>query len=342
MVSYKALINFLWKFICRQKWTFLGIFLLDSLAWPLHVLLWPYILSLVINVFTHFEGNRLAAWQALQGLIIGGICLALFSEVASRTMGFLIAKATPQLQADIRMEMFDHIQHHSPRYFNERFAGSLANKITDMTIQAELIIQQLFWPILPALIACIAGTVVLGFINPNFGLILGLWILIHLGTILKFTRPIDAYEHRHGEARSALLGKIVDSFTNNFAVNLFYRFKYERNALCSDQKIEEKTNVQVKQYTEKMNYIFFLFCWEFSLLEWGSDLFVASQPDKHSSSNPGIYYGMVYRRNHVANWSSLTSCLPVFWQCKAGLFSDPRSSRYGGQAWCKGIENSNW
>jgi len=52
-------------------------------------------------------------------------------------MGFLMAKAIPKLQADIRMTMFDHVQEHSPHYFNERFAGSLVNKITDMTTAVE-------------------------------------------------------------------------------------------------------------------------------------------------------------------------------------------------------------
>lgn len=268
MISYRELIGFIWKFMRLQKWLFLGIFLLDVLAWPLDSLLFPYILSVVIDIFTRFEGDRLAAWQALQSPIIGGICLMLFIEIASRTMGFFMAKATPKMQADIRMEMFNHIQHHSPHYFNKRFAGSLANKVTDMTTQVELIVQQLFWPILPAFVTCIAGSVILWFINPVFAWILGLWIIIHLGIILKFTRPVDAYEHRHGEARSTLLGKIVDSFTNNFSVNLFYRFKHERNALSPYQEQEEKTNIQAKQYAEKMTCFtsFFFFLGNFLLL----------------------------------------------------------------------------
>ncbi len=237
----------------HQKWTFFVILVLDCLAWPIDALLFPYILSLVINVFIHFEGDRLAAWEALQGPIIAGISLTLFIEIASRTMGFLIGRAIPKLQADIRMEMFDHIQHHSPKYFNERFAGSLANKITDMTTQAEIILQQLFWPIIPAIVTCLAGSVVLFFVNPTFAWILGLWIVIHVGIVLKFTRPIDKYEHRHGEARSTLLGKIVDSFTNNFSVSLFYRFKQEKAALFPYQLKEEKTNIESKQFTEKMS-----------------------------------------------------------------------------------------
>ncbi len=274
MVSYTELIGFLWKSIRLQKWRFFGIFLLDGLAWPLEALIWPYLLSLVIDVFTHFEGDRMASWGALQGPIIGGICLVLFVEIASRSMGFLMARAIPKLQADIRMEMFDHVQHHSPRYFNERFAGSLANKITDMTTHATQIVQQLFWPILPAFITCVAGSVVLWFIHPTFAWILLAWIIIHLSTIFIFTRPIDAYEHRHGESRSILLGKIVDSFTNNFAVNLFYRFRYEKNALIPYQNLEEKTNVQTNQYAEKMNCCtsFFFYIGNFLLLN-GSILY---------------------------------------------------------------------
>jgi ATP-binding cassette subfamily B protein len=255
VATYKELIGFVWQFIRLQKGVFLLILVLDSLAWALDALLWPYILHVTIDIFTHFEGDRVAAWSALKWPIIGGIGLVLFVEIASRTMGFLMAKAMPKLQADIRMQMFDHVQHHSPRYFNERFAGTLANKITDMTTQVELILQQLFWPIIPAISGCILGSIFLWFINPVFSAILLVWMVVHLGVCFKFAKPCDAYEHRHGEARSAMLGKIVDSFTNNFAVNLFYRFKYERKMLSPYQNVELQTNVLAKQYVEKMRCI---------------------------------------------------------------------------------------
>ena len=253
MVSYRQLAHFLWKFLRRQKGTFFTVFFLDSLSWPLDSLLWPYLLSRLIGIFTQFDGDRAAAWNALPTLLISGVCLMLFIEIASRTMGILMSKASPKLQADIRMEVFDHIQHHSPHYFNERFAGSLANKITDMTTQVDQIITQLYWPIWPAFVACFVGTIVLWSIHPLFGLILGIWILVHVAAVLLCTRSIDVYQYQHGQARSALLGKIVDSFTNNFSVNLFYRFSHEKNSLLSDQHVEEKTNLQARLYAEKVN-----------------------------------------------------------------------------------------
>lgn len=259
MVSYKELIGFVWQFMRRQRWIFILIFFMDCFAYSLDVLLWPYILHVVIDIFTRYEGDRIAAWEALRSPIIGGICLVIYVEIMSRSMGFLMAKGVPKLQADIRMAMFDHVQHHSPHYFNERFAGSLANKMTDMTTQVELIIQQLFWPIIPAISVCILGSVFLWFVNPIFSWIMFAWIILHLGVCFKFTRPVDIYEHRHGEARSALLGKIVDSFTNNFAVNLFYRFRYERKIIDPFQNEEKETNIRAKYFVEKMRCITSLF-----------------------------------------------------------------------------------
>ncbi len=259
MVSYKELFGFLLKRLRLQKGFFAAIFLLDSLAWPLDALIWPYILQLAIDVFIGFEQNRAAAWEALKTPIYAGIGMVFFTEIASRTMGFLMAKAIPRLQEGLRFTLFDHIQRHSPRYFNERFSGALANQITDMTTQTEAVLQQLFWPIIPALSACFLGAAILWFIHPLFTIILLSWIAVHLFVCFYFTRSCDAAEHKHGQARSALLGKIVDSLTNNFAVNLFYRFSFEKRALAPFQKQETETNIYARRAIEKMRTILSFF-----------------------------------------------------------------------------------
>ena len=258
MVSYREFISFVWRFMRRQRWTFFSILVQDCLN-CLDLLLWPFLLRWVIDIFTRYEGDRMLAWDALKAPIIGAVGLIILIEINSRAMGFLMAKAIPRLQADIRMAMFDHIQHHSPPYFNERFSGSLANKITDMTTQVESILQQLFWPLISAVATAILGSIFLWFVSPVLALILALWIVLHLGICLFFSRTCDLYEHRHGESRSTLLGKIVDSLTNNFAVNLFYRFKYERNKLIISQNEEKETNMFAKKYVEKMRCVTSLF-----------------------------------------------------------------------------------
>lgn len=254
IVSYKELIGFFWKFIRKQKWTFSSIFIQDCVN-TLDSLLWPFILRWVIDIFTQNEVNRALAWESLQTPIIISVCLIIFIEINSRAMGFLMAKAIPRLQADIRMTMFDHVQEHSPHYFNERFAGSLANKITDMTTAVESILQQLFWPIVSSIAMSLFGAIFLWFVHPILSGILVLWIIVHLSICVMFSRTCDLYEHRHGESRSTLLGKIVDSLTNYFAVNLFYRFKFEKGALIPCQDEEETTNISARRYVEKMRSV---------------------------------------------------------------------------------------
>ena len=313
----------------HQKWIFIAICLLDAFTWPLESMLFPYILHVAIDLFTHYEGDRMAIWNALQGLILGACALVLYIEISSRTMGFLMAKAVPKLQADIRLKMFDHVQHHSPHYFNERFSGSLANKITDVTTQIESILQQLFWPILPAFSTCVLGIFFFWFVNPLFTWILLVWIIVHLGTVLYFSKSCDRYEHEHGEARSLLLGNIVDSLTNNFAVNLFYRFKEENKALAPFQKTEEKTNVQSKRYVEKMRCITSLFYFLFAFLGINSALLYFWVHD-HITTGQVIQIFNAMGSVTAIMWA-VGSALPVFFQsfgtAKQGysLMRDPQN-----------------
>jgi ATP-binding cassette, subfamily B, bacterial len=249
MSSTREWMRFVWQFIRQQRWRF-AVILIITLIGPFDQLIWPYILKVGVDVLARYEENRLAAWAALTGPIIGWLSLIFAVELLYRTMGFLQARAIPQLEADLRMAMFDHVQHHSPKYFTEKFAGSLANKITDMTTQVSLILQQLNFPTIPAFVVCLGGIVFLWFVNPLFAWIMLAWAAIHLGMCLGFVRRCDVYEQRHGEARSTLLGKIVDSFTNNFTVNLFYRFRQERDYIGHFQQVEQQENYHAKFFVE--------------------------------------------------------------------------------------------
>lgn len=253
-MAYSTLFRFIWKYLRLQKWSFFIIFL-ASLVWAFDATVWPIILQEVIDIFTQYENNRSAAWGALQVPVYYGLLLWIVVELGFRLQGFLMAKALPKLEADIRTSMFEHIQYHSPKYFNEKFAGSLANKITDMTTQISLILQFLLTTLIPALVACLLGVIFFARINTLFAVMLGVWLAIHLLLCFYFARKCDKLESEHSEMRSTLLGKIVDSLTNNFAVNLFYRFAQERAFIAPFQREEEKRNYAAKMYVEKMRLI---------------------------------------------------------------------------------------
>ncbi|HEY4831755.1 MAG TPA: ABC transporter ATP-binding protein [Waddliaceae bacterium] len=257
-MRYKTLTSFIWHFVRRQRGVFFIIFLV-SFLWALDQTVWPYLLQIVIDILTRFENERFAAWSILKVPVFWGLVLWISVEVGFRLQGFLLAYAVPKLEAEIRMAMFDHVQRHSPKYFNEKFAGSLANKVTDMVTQVTLILQQLLTLFLPAFAACILAIFFFAKISPLFAAVLGMLVFFHFGTCFWFAKGCDRHEHVHSEVRSTLLGKIVDSLTNNFAVNLYYRFKHEREILGNFQQLEKEKNIQVKRYIEVMRVFLSLF-----------------------------------------------------------------------------------
>ncbi len=243
-------ISFIWKFIRLQRFRFFSIFFL-SLAWSLDATVWPYLLRSIVDIFTQYDINRIEAWPLLEHLLLYIALLWVVVETGFRSRGFLQATAFPKIEADLRMAMFDHVQHHSPKYFSTHFAGNLANKINDMAAQVTIILESLII-FFPVCITCIVSIILFFQIHLLFASILTLYILIHFSICFFFTPKCAKYSTIHGEARSTLAGKIVDSLTNNFAVNLFSRFAFEKQRVLVSQKEEQTKNHQAKRYVAYM------------------------------------------------------------------------------------------
>jgi ATP-binding cassette, subfamily B, bacterial len=251
----KSLPSFIWHFVKSQKVGFFLLFAL-SLVWSLDATLWPYILGLIIDVLTEYDTlDRTTAWTALKWPLISGACLWFFVEFSFRWKGFTQARAFPKLESNIRMAMFDHIMHHSPKYFNSNFAGTLSNKINDMTIQVTLILQNMLTLFLPTIAACILTIIFFAQVNMMFALIAAAWITIHFSICLGFSKKCARLSSEHGEARSYLAGKIVDSLTNNFAVNLFSRFAFEKARIAVFQK-QEITKYYKSKFSIEIMFIY--------------------------------------------------------------------------------------
>jgi ATP-binding cassette subfamily B protein len=257
------LFNFFWKF-CKPYKFKLAQVMLFSLVWSLDLVVWPILLRYVIDTFTEFELMRSQIWPKLYFPIIFGLSFWLLVEIGFRVQGFVLAKTVPKIESSIRLFMFDHIQRHSPKYFQNNLCGMLVNKISDMTSLVSKLIEPLLTTFFPAFIGSIFAVTSLYLINPLFACIIGVWIIIHfLITFLSINR-ISKREEDHSHEKSQLMGKLLDSLINNFAVNLFFRFNYEYKRLKIIQEIEENKNVKAKMSLEWMRTFLGLFTFIFA------------------------------------------------------------------------------
>jgi ATP-binding cassette subfamily B protein len=254
MNEYNSLPAFVLKFIKPFKWGFLTIFF-SSLVWALEATLWPYLFQIIIDILAANDTERLSVWPSLATPLIFGLSLWIGIDLGYRIQGFVLAAVIPRMEANIRMTMFDHIQQHSPNYFNNRLAGELANKISDMTFHVSSVLQLILTTVIPGICALFLSIVFFANINSFFSYVLTGWLSLYLFTCLLFTKKCTFYENSYGSARSLLLGKIVDSLTNNFAVNLFHRFHFEKGIIAPFQKDERAKNKTAKQYVEMMRLV---------------------------------------------------------------------------------------
>lgn len=245
------LIDFIWSFVSKQRWIFAAIMIL-SFVWTFETLFWPFFLREIVDILTHFDTDRLSAWPSLKTLLLWGASGWIFMEGTFRLRDFLQALAHPKLEATIRMAMFDHVQRHSPKYFNEHFSGSLANKIGDMVLAISVILRNLLVLGIPSCFTCIVTIVIFSEVSGLLALIFGIWIVVHFALSIALTIKCAKYSDLHGEVRSTLAGKIVDSLTNNFVVNLFFQFRFEKELIAHYQKEEQKANYKAQVYTVKM------------------------------------------------------------------------------------------
>lgn len=247
----KTLSAFFWHFLKKQWKGFLALQLF-SFAWSLDHTIWPYIIMLFIDGITNYVGDKANMWHELAVPIFMGLGLWLTVELFFRLSGIVTAYLIPKLEAQVRLAMFDYVQHHSHLYFNNNMAGSIANKIADMPQSMTRILLQIIQLFIPVALALIISTTLFAILSPIFAVILAGWVCIHLGICLAYARSCDHSSHIHAESRSRLSGKIVDCLTNNNNIKLFSRHRFEHQYLSRFQNDEQIKHWKSLWIIEKM------------------------------------------------------------------------------------------
>lgn len=210
---------------------------------------------MLIDNITHFTANNGNIWYYLMPVLIFGAAIWLYIEIAFRISGFMMAKAFPKLEAQIRMMMFEYVQDHSYSYFANHFAGNISNRINDMTQSATRILQLVITLFIPAFIAIIIASIIFYTISPWFALLLSGWTALHIGICLLGAPKCARLSSIHADSRSFLTGKVVDAFTNIANIKLFAKKRYECEYIYKYQQDERKKYSAALAISEKIKII---------------------------------------------------------------------------------------
>jgi len=214
-------LRFFWHFV-RQVWPgFAAIMLVGMLAGAVELALFAFLGQLVDlaktaaspSEFFADHGERLI-WMAVVALILRPIVFALHAT----TINQVIAANFTNL---IRWQTHRYVLRQSLSYFQNDFAGRIANKI----MQTGPSLRETMVQIVDALwfVIVYTGGAILLFSENDTRLIapLMIWLVAYIGCIVYFVPRMKDRATIMSEARSTLTGRIVDSYTNITTVKLF-------------------------------------------------------------------------------------------------------------------------
>ncbi|WP_367606915.1 ABC transporter ATP-binding protein [Legionella sp. W05-934-2] len=226
------------------------IFFLAPFALILEVTLMPYGLKMIVDAFTKFDGHRQDIWATVQSAIwlIGTAWISLI--VIMRLQYGWQAFVIPKYQAKMRLDLLNYVSEHSFEFFLNRFAGNIANKISDLVRTVESMREIICWHIISSIAVTSASLIMLYLVSPLFCLIMLSWISIHILIVMTQAKKINRISSENAEDKSVLSGSIVDILTNIMPVKLFAHQEFELDSVGFKQRIEASSS---KQLILKMN-----------------------------------------------------------------------------------------
>ena len=220
-----TLTRFFWHIVKPyKKW--LVVPLLVEVLWALEVSAVAYVLKYIIDTLAAFEGPA----SNILPIIIWPACFYIGLWATDRTInrvgdcfGLLLY---PTIRKDVIITMFSYLEGHSLDYFQNHFAGSLQNKISDLADGIIVVFQRVQETLGTVFMAIIAITTMI-IVQPIFGLILFIWLVIFLSFSIFYSKNIVKLSNIYSESRTTLVGKIVDSIGNIMHSALFARRTHE-------------------------------------------------------------------------------------------------------------------
>ena len=156
----------------------------------------------------------------------------------------------PNFGTLVRWRAHRHVLRQSVGWFEDDFAGRIANRIMQTPPAAGEVVFQLFDAITFALAYVIAAAVLMGQADVRLLVPLLLWIVPYIFLLRWVVRRIGPASEAASNARSAVTGRVVDSYTNIHSVKMFAH--HDREIDYAKEAIEEARRtfqIEMRLYT---------------------------------------------------------------------------------------------
>jgi ATP-binding cassette subfamily B protein len=219
-----TLISFIWHFLKPYKYFVVIFIFLAAITgfWaPINNLLIKYLID-SLNSPKLNNIASIALWPAIFFVLnfeLHNLCW--------RGMSYLNYKFQPIIKNKIISETFSYVHQHSHQFFQDNFAGRIANQINILADNTERIVHDLVRHLFRGIVLLIVTFISMYYVHPQFFYALLIWLLVFVFSSLKASKRLIDLSEAHAAAESTVTGQLVDSITNASNVKIFSRRRYE-------------------------------------------------------------------------------------------------------------------
>ncbi|MCP5313448.1 MAG: ABC transporter ATP-binding protein [Chromatiaceae bacterium] len=249
-------LRFVLHFYLKARIALVAIFLFEAGQAACTILL-PYAVKEIIDSVTLANDTGASVFATAQNALILFGLLNLGIVLFSRASGAVLVMTGPRLRADIRKSLFSYLQHHSHRYFISHFAGSLANRIAEVSMSSMHALWAITFDFYPLIIKSAVALIILFTTSSQLAMVLTVWLTIYVYASYILARRCRVYAKDFAEARSLVTGKIVDSVSNVMNAKMFARRRFEEDYLTDYLNHEVNHALRTFWYMEKLRWFQF-------------------------------------------------------------------------------------
>ena len=194
-----------------------------------------------VSQLAELQGDLSSVWMLALAIPV----LYVIGECMWRTSGFTAQRWMTSSTAKVYQSLFSYLTGHSARYFQERFAGAVTNKISNAAQGVIGLYQIWTWQFQTLLVGIVLDLCLLIYAHYLFAVVLSIWLVIFFAVNLTLVFRLRVLAYQHAEAASTLKGKLVDSTTNIDSVHQLAQELYEQSYVdryISKEKDAHRTN----------------------------------------------------------------------------------------------------
>ena len=191
----------------------------------------PLSLSHVINAIGAAYAKHLSFGTAVLPWIVLMATIWFVSATVYRCYEAVDIETSPRMRALAQKYLFVYMLGHSPRYFQENFAGKLGQKVKQAGQATVSILNILCLDMVRVTGLVLVGGVLMFEAKASYAVILLLWTVIYLSIVISLAQRCVKLSKAFSDEVSTSTGRLVDAISNADLVRAFAKAAYERRFL---------------------------------------------------------------------------------------------------------------